>query len=339
MTAFTNYAMMAVFPIMMLAMILNFVIRASASAQRIDEVLKTEPVIKEKPGALSPPDFDGRIEFRDVCFRYGDADYALENISLSIKPGEKIGIIGPTGSGKSTVAHLIGRYYDVSSGQVLLDGNDVRELTFDTIRGNTVIALQETVLFTGTIEENIRFGKPDAAMEEVEEAARLACAYQFITEKEKGWGEPVGERGTGLSGGQRQRVALARALLVRPKILILDDVTSALDAATERRVIENLYNLRENPTLIIISQKINPVRRADRIFVLDEGRIAAEGAHDDLLDCCPVYREIEETQNADADFDEADELPGDANPATAADGPAEAQRKATAADGVKGNHG
>lgn len=298
-TAFTNYAMMAVFPIMMLAMILNFMVMASASAERIGEILKVEPTVQEAPDAVTLPDFRGHIEFRDVSFHYGNGEDAVSSLSFEIPAGERIGIIGQTGSGKSTVANLLARFYDVTGGRILLDGQDIRELTLETVRGNVLVALQETVLFSGTIAENIRFGKPEAAFEEIREAARLACAEEFILQKENQWEEHVGERGMGLSGGQRQRIALARCLLVKPKILVLDDITSAVDAQTERKIIENLYSLGEQQTTIIISQKINSVKLADRIFVMDAGVIQVSGSHEELMECCPIYREIEETQNAD----------------------------------------
>jgi ABC-type multidrug transport system fused ATPase/permease subunit len=282
-------------------MVLNFLIMASASAGRISEVLATEPSLREKLDAVSPAEFRGEIELDNVSFHYGEGEYALCNVDLRIRPGERIGLIGSTGSGKSTLAGLICRFYDVSEGAVRLDGRDVRELPFDTVRGRTVLVLQETVLFSGTIAENIRFGRPEATMEEVQEAARLAGAEEFILDKEKRWEEPVGERGMGLSGGQRQRIAIARAVLARPDILILDDVTSALDLQTESRIIDNLYNLPERRTTIVISQKISAVRRADRIVVLDGGRLQAVGSHAELLRTSPLYREIHDTQSVEAE--------------------------------------
>jgi ATP-binding cassette subfamily B multidrug efflux pump len=298
--AFNNYALMAVFPILMLAMVLNFMAMASASAGRIAAILGTKPGLAEKPGAENLPALRGRIDFDEVCFHYGGGQDALQGVTLSIEPGQHIGIIGTTGSGKSTLINLIPRFYDVTSGAVRLDGQDVRDLSFATVRGRVAAVLQETVLFSGTIAENIRFGRPEATLEEVQEAARAACAEEFILEKEKQWDEPVGERGMGLSGGQRQRVAIARALLTRPDILILDDVTSALDLQTESQVIENLYGRAHRGTTIIVSQKVNAVRRADRILLLSEGRIAAAGSHEELMSSSEVYREIARTQSPEA---------------------------------------
>lgn len=298
-TAFNNYAMLAVFPILMLAMILNFMVMASASAGRIWEILSTEPSVREAPDAVTIPEVRGVLEMENVSFHYGNGENAVEDISLSIEPGEHIGIIGRTGSGKSTLVNCLARFYDVTEGMVRLDGQDVRNLSFDTVRGSVLVALQESLLFSGTIRENISFANESADFRELRKAAELACAEEFISEKENGWDEPVGERGMGLSGGQRQRVALARALLVRPKVLILDDITSALDAQTERIVIDNLYTRTEDMTTVIISQKINSVRRADRIYVMEEGKIQSSGTHEELLKTCPVYREIDETQNTD----------------------------------------
>ncbi|MDR1727616.1 MAG: ABC transporter ATP-binding protein/permease [Acidobacteriota bacterium] len=302
--AFNNYATMAMFPLLMLGMVLNFVSMAMAAAVRLDALFREAPEVAEKTGALRPASLKGKIEFRDVSFRYGKGEKALDGVNLTVAPGERLGIIGATGSGKSSLAHLIPRFYDPEAGAVLLDGIDVRDLAFDTLRTRVATVLQETVLFSGTLRENIAFGAPGAGMGELRRAAEVACALEFIEggecggAKPGGWDAPVGPRGAGLSGGQRQRVAIARAVAARPDVIILDDVTSSLDADTERKIIQSLYGEFRGRTTVIISQKVNAIRDADRIVVMDGGRVAAAGTHEELLRSCGIYRTIHETQTA-----------------------------------------
>jgi ATP-binding cassette, subfamily B, multidrug efflux pump len=298
--AFNNYATMAMFPLIMLGMVLNFISMAMASAVRLDALFQEKPSIEEKPGARSIPSLRGKIEFRDASFRYGHGERALNNINLTIRPGEKLGIIGTTGSGKSSLINLIARFYDPEEGTVLVDDVDVRDLSFDTLRTRVSIVLQETVLFSGTIRDNVAFSAPDASQSDLERAAGIACALEFINDKPENWDSSVGERGSGLSGGQRQRIAIARAIAAAPDVIVLDDVTSSLDATTERRIVDGLYREFKERTAIIISQKINTIRYADRIIVMEDGRIIAEGSHDELLKSDKTYRTIFETQSGDS---------------------------------------
>ena len=294
--AFNNYASMAMFPLLMLGMMLNFISMAMASATRVDALFGETPVVRENPDARGLSSFKGKIEFRGVSFRYGRGERALSDINLVINPGEKLGVIGATGSGKTSLANLIPRFYDPEAGEVLIDDVDVRGLSFDSLRTRVAMVLQETVLFSGTLRENIAFGAPAADDETLRRAAEIARASGFIKNKPEGWNATVGERGAGLSGGQRQRIAIARAVASRPDIIILDDATSSLDAETETGVVRALYEEFRDRTAIIISQKISSIRTADRIVVMENGRVEAVGAHEELLRASGTYRTIFETQ-------------------------------------------
>jgi ATP-binding cassette subfamily B protein len=220
----------------------------------------------------------------------------LKNVSFTAQPGQTVALLGATGSGKSSIINLIPRFYDVSQGAVMMDGHDVRDVCLDSLRSQIGIVLQDTTLFTGTIRDNIAFGRPDASMDEVVAAARAAAAHDFIMEFTQGYDTPVGERGTTLSGGQKQRVAIARALLMNPAILILDDSTSSVDAVTEYQIQQALTQLMKNRTSFVIAQRISTVRNADLILVLDKGQVVAQGRHEDLMENSAVYAEIYASQ-------------------------------------------
>lgn len=293
--AFINYAMMSIFPLVMVGMVLNFVSMASASAERIFKVLKEVPDIDLPDVPKSADTIKGRIEMDSVSFRYGEGENALSDINVVIEPGEKIGIIGGTGSGKSSLACLIPRLYDPRAGRILVDGVDIRGYDPSELRKKIGIVLQDPILFSGGIKENILYGNPGGSQDIAERAARISQALPII--EEKGWDAGIGERGSGLSGGQRQRVTIARAIASNPSIIILDDVTSSLDLETEKKVTRGIYDELNNVTVLIISQKIQTIKESDRIIVMDKGRISGIGTHNELLKSSDIYRRIAETQN------------------------------------------
>jgi ATP-binding cassette subfamily B multidrug efflux pump len=291
--AFQSYVMMAMFPMIMLGMIVMAVSQAGAGSQRIFEILDAEIEVTNRPGAKELPPIEGRVALEDVTFRYfRDQVPVLDRVSFVAEPGQTVALFGATGSGKSTIINLIPRFYDVSSGRVTVDGYDVREVTLESLRRQIGIVLQETILFGGTIRENIAYGRPEASDEEIVRAARAAEAHDFIMGFPDGYGTAVGERGATLSGGQKQRIAIARALLVDPRILILDDSTSSVDLDTELRIQQALERLRHGRTSFVIAQRISTVQHADLVVVLDHGRVAAQGTHEQLLHDSPIYNEI-----------------------------------------------
>jgi len=296
--AFTNYLLTTIFPLLFLAIMAGQISAANASATRIYEVLDSKPKVVEKPEAIPLKGVEGRVAFENVCFSYTDdcKEPVLSQISFDAEPGETVAILGATGSGKTTLVNLIPRFYDTTTGRVTIDGVDVRDVTIQSLRENIAVALQEPILFSGTIRENIAYGKPDASARDVDLVAEASQTYEFVENFPKGYESDVGHRGTGLSGGQKQRVAIARALLVRPKILILDDSTSSVDVHTEAKIQESLQKLMGKSTIFIIAQRISTVLKADKIIVLEKGKIAAIGNHARLMKESPIYREIYDSQ-------------------------------------------
>ncbi|HEY68163.1 MAG TPA: ABC transporter ATP-binding protein, partial [Thermoflexia bacterium] len=264
--AFANYIMMAFFPMMMLGMIMAMISQAGASAERVFEILDAQSEVVEKPDAIELPPIQGRVAFEHVSFRYfGGGEPVLKDVSFVAEPGQTVALLGATGSGKSTIINLIPRFYDVTEGRVTIDGYDVRDVTLDSLRRQIGIVLQETTLFSGTIRDNIAFGRLDAPVSEIIAAAKAAEAHDFIMSFPQGYDTPVGERGVTLSGGQKQRIAIARALLLDPRILILDDATSSVDYETEYRIQQALERLMEGRTSFVIAQRIATVLNADQI--------------------------------------------------------------------------
>lgn len=289
---FNTYVVMLQVPFVMIGMIMMMGQRAKAAAQRVLEVLDSEPDMVDTPGAVDLVECDGDVEFRDVDFEYLPGVPVLHHFSLRLRPGETVALVGRTGSGKSTVSRLIPRFYDVTGGATLVDGQDVRGLTLASLRSHIGMVTDEPFLFSESIRDNIAFGRPDATFEEVEAAAKAAGAHDFILELSDGYDTVIGERGYTLSGGQRQRIAIARTLLVNPRILMLDDATSAVDAQREFEIHGALRTLMRGRTTLIIAHRLSTISLADRVVVLEGGRIVADGCHDELMRDVPLYREI-----------------------------------------------
>ena len=297
MLAFMQYAMQIIISFLFITMMFIMIPRAVVSGQRIGAVLKVEPSINDAPDCVEADSPAGKIEFRDVSFAYPDAEEkTLSHISFTANPGETTAIIGGTGSGKSSLISLIPRFYDVTEGEILLDGTDIRRISQKSLRQAIGYVPQKGMLFSGTIASNLRYAKEDASSEEMWEAAEIAQAMDFIREKPEGFEEPVAQGGTTVSGGQKQRLSIARALLKNPKIYLFDDSFSALDFKTDAALRKALKEKVGNSTFIIVAQRINTIMDADKIIVLDEGQIAGIGTHSQLLKECGVYREIASSQ-------------------------------------------
>jgi ATP-binding cassette subfamily B multidrug efflux pump len=304
--------------LMMISMLVVRFARSEASAARIQEVLDSQPDLQQRPDALTVFAPQGRLAFENVSFSYnlGTGDWGLgtsndgpipnpqspipslvlKDISFTVEPGQTVALLGATGAGKSSLANLIPRFYDVNGGRITIDGVDVRDVDEAALHGAIGVALQESILFTGRIRDNIRYGRPDASDDQVIATAKMAQAHDFISRFPEGYDTIVGQRGVNLSGGQRQRIAIARALLSRPALLIFDDSTSAVDVETEAKIQAALADMPVRPTRVVVAQRISTVLGADMILVLDDGRVAAQGTHDQLLASSPIYREIYESQ-------------------------------------------
>ena len=289
-----TYLMQMMMATMMLAMNFMFISRAKISADRISEILETDVDIVDPAEPKLPAEVKGKVEYKNVAFRYkmGSGDAVLENISFTAEPGETIGILGETGSGKSTLVNLLPRLYDVTEGQILVDGIDVRDYKISDLRQRVAVVLQETILFSGTIRDNIRWGKKDASEEEIIAAAKAAQAHDFIMELPDQYDTELGQRGVNVSGGQKQRISIARALIQNPAIIIFDDSTSAVDSLTEKNIRQGMKETHNDCTKFIIAQRISSVRHADKILVLSGGKIVAQGDHNYLMKTSKDYQEI-----------------------------------------------
>jgi ATP-binding cassette subfamily B protein len=306
--AFTNYLLTTMGPLTMMTMLSNTWASGMASAQRVNEVLETIPEVQDAVDSLELPELSaGRLVFDNVSFHYkgSGGESVLDGINLVIEPGQTVAFLGSTGAGKSTLVNLVPRFYDVTSGAILLDGQDIRLIRQDALLAQIGIVPQESVLFSGSVRDNICYGKPDASEAEIISAAKAAQAHDFILELSKGYDTHVEERGSNFSGGQKQRIAIARALLTRPKILILDDSTSSVDVETETKIQEAIDTVllhqdaqavSAGRTTLVVAQRISTVLKADKIVVIDNGRIAAEGTHSQLMQTSPIYQEIYESQ-------------------------------------------
>jgi len=305
-TSLFTYVMSILMSLMMLSMIFVMLTQSAASGQRVAEVINEEADISNPHNAVKEV-ADGSVDFRHVYFAYkaGSGEYAINNVSFRVKPGETVGVIGGTGSGKSSLVNLVSRLYDVSKGSVLVGGKDVRQYDLDTLRNAVSVVLQSNVLFSGSILDNLRWGNADATLEECQEACRMACADEFIQQMPDGYDTKIEQGGTNVSGGQKQRLCIARALLKKPKVLVLDDSTSACDTATDAAIQRAFREDLPHLTKIIIAQRISSVKDCDRILVLDNGKVSGFDTHDNLLRSNAIYHEIYTIQNEDGgDFDE-----------------------------------
>jgi ATP-binding cassette, subfamily B, bacterial len=307
---FVLMAMRLIMPLFILGMLLNQIQRSEASARRILDVLDTRPRIQDAPGAQPIPQPPSEVEFRDVHFAYPGRDPVLHGVSFRIRRGQVLGVVGPTGAGKSTLIKLLLRYYDPVRGEVLVDGRPAQELRLASLRQHIGYVSQEAFLFSGTVAENIRLGSPEAPAEKVEEAARIAGAHEFIAQLPQGYDTLIGERGLKLSGGQRQRISLARAVLRDPAILVLDEATSAVDTRTEELIQRNLHQFRHGRITLAVAHRLSTVRQSDEILVIVDGVVVERGAHDALVRSGGVYADLWRVQSGEAKAAQAPPAPG-----------------------------
>jgi ATP-binding cassette subfamily B protein len=312
-TRFYTYLLLLTSPVRWLGMSLSMAQRAVASGNRMFEVLDREPEMTSPPGAPQLPPGGGRVSVQGVTLRYDGAEPALTDIDLEVEPGRTVALVGPTASGKTSLVGLLARLYDPSEGRVVIDGADIRDVDLSSLRHEIAFVADDSFLFSDTVAANIAYAKPKASREAMEAAARRAQAHGFITELPDGYDTLVGERGLTLSGGQRQRIAIARALLAEPRILILDDATSSVDARTEAEIKQGLREVMEGRTTFIVAHRLSTISLADEIVVIDRGRIVDRGTHEELLERCPLYEEIAEKGLEDSvylqrDLEEREEL-------------------------------